>query len=377
MPAGDPLSASNVRAALIVLVVLGGLVLLYVLRDILTPFAVAFALAYFLNPAANALESVFARATKPLGRVGRWIHPRALAVGLLAGLAFVVFVAIVAFVVPAVYHQVSEAVSKLPQYLASLRTKLEPTIHRLNLRYPEESEEIRTRIQEAVRTHILDVVSPLTRVLKATFSSALSVVLALIDLLIIPVFGIYLLHDMNRIKEGARTLVPPRYLAYVSAQVGDVDRVLSAFARGLVTVCLIMGTFYAIGFTIVGVPMGLLVGLLVGFFNVVPFMSYALGMPLALLLSWIDDQSPTSLLAVLAICTIGQFAEAHWITPRIVGEKMGVHAVIVLLAVLVGGSLFGIVGMILALPVTAALSVFWDDLKAAYLGSGFFTGARH
>ncbi len=353
--------------------VLGGCVLLYLLRDIVTPFAIAFALAYFLNPAANRLEASFARMMPRRGPIAK-LHPRALAVGILTVLAVLAFAAVVFFVIPALYNQVADAVSKLPRYLNTLRAKVEPVIQRLNLRYPAESEEVRNRIQELLRTRILDVASPITRALTATFSSALSLVLTLLHLLIIPVFGIYLLADMNRIKDGLIEWVPPRFRGYAGERMGQVDRVLGAFARGLVTVCLIMGALYAIGFTLVGVPMGLLVGLLVGFFNIVPFMSYVLGMPLALLLSWLDDQSPGRLLAVFLICSIGQFVEAHWITPRVVGERLGVHAVIILLAVLVGGSLFGAIGMLLALPVTAALSVFWSDIEAAYRQSRFYAG---
>lgn len=361
------------RGVLFVAGMLGFGVLLYLLREIVTPFCIAFALAYFLNPAANRLETLFARMIPKSGPLAK-LHPRGLAVGVLAVLAVVVFAAIVLFVLPALYHQVTEAVSKFPQYLNSLRAKLEPMIQRLNLRYPTESEELRTRIQELVRTHILDVGTHVTNALSATFTSALSIVLAALHLLIIPVFGIYLLSDMNRIKDGAIEYVPPRFRDYVHTRMGQVDTVLGAFARGLVTVCAIMGTIYAIGFTIVGVPMGLLVGLLVGFFNVVPFMSYVLGMPLALLLSWLTDQSPAKLLAVFLICSFGQFIEAHWITPKVVGDKLGVHAVIILLAVLVGGSLFGVLGMLLALPVTAALSVFWEDIESVYRRSRFYAG---
>lgn len=362
------------RAVVTVALFLGIGVLVYLLREILAPFFIAFGLAYFLNPAANYLEGVFARLLPSSGPLAR-LDPRGLGVGLLAAVAAVVFLLVLFLVIPALYDQIAEAVAKLPRYLNSLRAKLQPAIERLNLRYPTESEEVRLRVQELIRTHILDVGTHVTRMLTATFSSVFSFVLAVAHLLIIPVFGIFLLYDMNRIKDGAMLHVPSRFRAHMQTRIAEVDTVLGAFARGLVTVCLIMGTIYAIGFTAVGVPMGLLVGLLVGFFNIVPFMSYALGMPLALLLSWLDDQSPGKLLAVLIICSVGQFVEAHWITPKVVGDKLGVHAVIILLAVLVGGSLFGVVGMLLALPVTAAVSVFWKDVEAAYRGSRFYAGA--
>jgi len=153
-----------------------------------------------------------------------------------------------------------------------------------------------------------------------------------------------------------------------------VDRLLSAFARGQVAVCLLLGAFYSVGLSLCGVPMGLVVGFVIGLFNLVPFMSYILGLPLALLLSWLDDQSGQKLLAVAAVFAIGQFVEGNFVTPRIVGQSLGLHAVVIMLAVLVGGTMFGFIGMLLAVPVTAALSVFWIDLRDLYLRSAFYRG---
>ncbi len=366
--------ASRWRGALLIAAFAALVLLLYLLRDIATPFFLAFALAYLLNPAANRLEGLFARLLPSRGLFAK-VHPRSLAVAVLAFVALLVFLAVVLFVIPALYNQLAEAVAKLPDYLNSLRTRLDPMIERLNMRFPQESAEVRTRFQELVRTHVLDVGKRVSDLLGATFVSAFTLLLAMLHLLIVPVFGIFLLFDMNHIKDGAVDWVPPRHRDYVATRLAQVDTVLGAFVRGLVTVCAIMGTIYAVGFTFIGVPMGLLVGVAVGFFNVVPFMSYALGMPLALLLSWLDDQNPQRLLAIFAICSVGQFVEANWITPKVVGDKLGVHAVIILISVLIGGSLFGVLGMLLALPATAALSVFWPDIEDAYRRSRFYRGA--
>lgn len=364
------------RPAVRLAVGLGGLALLvwvfYQLRGVLTPFAVAFAVAYFLNPAVSGMEGFFERRLAHLRLLRGWFEPRAAAVGVLTVAVLVVVALVLLLVVPAVYHQVSETVTKLPEYMRTLRAKVEPFIQRLNLRYPEETEQARQRLQEAIRNNIPEILAPVTRIVQAAFSSLLSFVLTLLNFLVIPVFAIYLLYDMNRIREGAAELVPHRYRTYVYARMAEVDQQLSAFARGQVTVCLILGAFYAVGLTLCGVPMGLLVGFVIGFFNLVPFMSYALGLPLALLLSWLDDQSLSTAVAVLVIFSVGQFVEGNFITPRIVGEKLGLHAVIIMLAVLVGGTLFGFIGMLVAVPATAALSVFWTDLRDRYLRGDFY-----
>lgn len=348
---------------------------LYRLRDPLTPFAVALALAYFLNPVVNGMERVFARmlARGPASLAAR-LDPRMLAVGLLAFVVLLVFAATVLVLVPQVYAQVAETVAKLPEYVQRARARLEPAYHRLHLRYPEQVDAAQERLQAMLRTTLPSLWSPVTRGMGQAFSSVLSFVLTLLNLVIIPVFAVYLLYDMNHIREGTKDLVPHRYRPYVHSRMGQVDRLLSAFARGQITVALMLGTFYALALTLCGVPMGLLVGFVIGLFNLVPFMSTLLGLPLGLLLSWIDDQSLPRLLAVAGVFAFGQFVEGNFITPRVVGQSLGLHAVVIMLAVLVGGSLFGFVGMLLAVPVTAALSVFWADLRNLYLGSEFYRG---
>jgi predicted PurR-regulated permease PerM len=175
-----------------VLVIVPALVLLvwvlFRLRSALMPFAVAFGLAYFLNPVVNGLERVFARMMA--GR--RWLSkvpPRAAAVGVLAVLVTLVAVAAVMLVVPAVYHQITETAAKLPEYYGVIRSKVEPLYQRLNLRYPAETEEARVRLIEAVRNNIPQILSPVTRVLGRMFGSLLDFVLTILNLLIIPVFA--------------------------------------------------------------------------------------------------------------------------------------------------------------------------------------------
>jgi predicted PurR-regulated permease PerM len=338
------------------------------LQGILTSFAVAFVLAYFLNPAANALERIYARVFRRF----RWIGPRAVAVGtIFVGLVLVV-VLVALIVVPTVYRQVTETAAKVPAYVEKIRAQVEPAIQRLNLRYPKEFEETRQRLIEAVRSHIPEIVAPIPGIVGAAFSSVLSLVLTVLSLFVIPVFAGYLLYDMNRINAGIAALVPHRYRDYVYSRARAVTRLISAFVRGQVTVCLILGSFYAIALTACGVPMGLAVGFLVGSFNLIPNMSTAVGLPLVLTLSWIDDQSWRTLLVLTGLFFFGQIVEGNFITPRIVGQRVGLHAVVIMLAVLVGGTLFGFIGMVVAVPSTAALSVFWADAKAWYLASDFF-----
>ena len=339
-------------------------------RGLLTSFATAFAIAYVLNPAVNGLERLYARM---LGRM-RVLSARGLAVGTLSIVVILAVVAVAVFVVPTVYQQVSDTATKLPGYVEKLRARVEPAVLGLNLRYPAAYEEIRRRVEETVRSHLPEIVAPVTHVIGAAFSSVLSLVLTTLSLLLVPVFAIYLMYDMNRITAGLADLVPHRYREYVYSRAREVDRLLAAFVRGQLTVCLILGSYYAVALSLCRVPMGAAAGFVVGFFNLVPYMSTALGLPLALLLSWLDAQSWQRLVAVTVVFFVGQTIEGNIITPRIVGGRLGLHALVIMLAVLVGGTLFGFVGMLLAVPTTAVLSVFWGDLRAWYLASSFYRG---
>jgi predicted PurR-regulated permease PerM len=368
----DLLRSPLVRLVAVLLAIVLLFRVAFLLRGVLTPFAVGLALAYFLNPAANALERFFRRDIERSALLRGRVEPRAAAVAVLALVVVVVIALVLVILLPALYHQVADAAAKLPDYVRTLKARVQPVVERLNLRYPEQVEEVKRRAVEAVRNNLSHILSPIGRGIELAFSSLLDFVLTLLNLLIVPVFTIYLLYDMNRIREGTRELVPWRYRAYLYSRVEDVDRLLSAFARGQVTVCLILGTFYAIGLTACGVPMGILAGYFIGFLNLIPYMSFAIGLPLALVLSFVDDQSLGALAAVAAIFAFGQIVEGNVITPRIVGRSLGLHEVVIMLAVLVGGTLFGLAGMLLAVPVTAALSVFWQDLRVWYLQSEFY-----
>jgi predicted PurR-regulated permease PerM len=342
------------------------------LRSVVTPFAVAFAVAYFLNPPVNILERGFVRILS--ARLTRIISPRTLAVGILCVLVVGFLVVVVLVIVPTAFQQIEETAKKAPGWVATVRTKLEPAIQRLSQRYPEQAVAVRQQLEKAMNEHLFTIVSRVTQFVQAAVGNVLSVAIGIFNLFIVPIFAVYLLYDMNHIKDGAAELVPVRYRTYVYSRLKEIDRLLSAFARGQLTVCLILGTFYALALTICGVPMGLLVGMVIGFFNMIPFMSTVLGLPLAVILSLLDDQSLRQALAVTAVFFFGQFVEGNFITPRIVGKGLGLHAVVIMLAVLVGASLFGFIGMLVAVPITAALSVFWSDVRDLYLRSDFYKG---
>lgn len=338
----------------------------------LTPFIAAFAVAYFLNPSLNAFEK---RVAGWIGRfpwLGKHMSPRGIGVLLTLGSLALIVVAVLLVGLPALTGQVSDAVDSMPRMAQNVRNKVAPLLERLNMRYPDEAMEIRAVLEREVRERIPQLLAPVTRVLRFALESTLGFVLSLINFLVVPVFAGYLLHDMNQIRRGLVGFIPPRVRPWWLDRLRKIDGLLSAFARGQVTVCLILGTFYALGLTFLGVPLGLVAGFVIGFFNLIPFMSYIAGLPLALGLGWAGDLSFAQLGWVVAVFTFGQFVEGNFITPKIVGESLGLHSVVIMLAVLIGGTYFGVAGMLLAVPITATLSVFWPDFVRWYKDTEFY-----
>lgn len=362
------------RAARIVAVVLAVAVVIWAgvtARGVVTPFLLAFALAYALNPLVNGLERAFGRIL-PRRRGKPILSPRPAAVGVLFAFVLAALLVVILVGIPAAFHQAADAVKKLPADVESLRTKLEPKLARLSERYPEQAEAVRDQLSAFAKDNMGSIVERVTHFVQSTVLGAFSVAAGAIGVLILPIFTAFLLYDMNHIREDAKELVPVHLRPYAYSRMHEVDARVAAFVRGQLTVCLIMSIYYAIVLSLCGVPVALLIALLLGIFHLIPFMPTVAGLPLAGLLALIDSQDFHHALVVVGVVAAGQFVEAHILTPKIVGHGVGLHPVIVLLAVLVGGELFGLVGMLVGVPVTAALSVFWTDLRSYYMRSDFY-----
>jgi predicted PurR-regulated permease PerM len=362
-----------VRLGVVVVGVALFLWMLVALHGVVTPFLVGFAIAYILNPPVNALEAGFRRAL-PRRKGEPILHPRTAAVAVLLVLVTGVLALFFGLAVPAAFHQVGDAISQLPADVASLRTKLEPKLQHLGERYPLQAAEIRARLEAFFSENIGAIVERVTHFIQATLFRILSVALTAFGLLVVPIFAAYLLYDMNHITAGAKDLVPLRYRPYAYSRMEQVDERLSAFVRGQLTIVVMMTIFYGVVLSLFGVPMALLVSVVIGLCHLVPFVCSIVGLPLVAVLALVDSQSFSHAAVVVTVVALGQFVEANVVSPKIVGHGVGLEPVIIVLAVFVGEHLFGIVGMLVAVPLVATLSVFWADLLELYLASDFYRG---
>ncbi len=230
-------------------------------------------------------------------------------------------------------------------------------------------------IEEAVKSAVPTLGRLAGQGLKGLFAGGLGIALTLLNLLLIPVFTFYLLRDWDRAVAGVDTLVPSRQRALVRRLAAEIDSRLQAFVRGQLTVCLALGILYSLGLLLVGVDLAVMVGMLSGLLFIVPYLGTAVGIAAAGTLSVLAYGLDWHLLAVFGVFGVVQMVEGMVLTPTIVGDKVGLHPLVVMIALLVGGNLFGIAGMLLAIPATAAAQVLLLEWVRAYRASEAFGDA--
>lgn len=326
-----------------------GLAGIYLARDVLVPFLLSAVIAYALNPIVAALQ--------------RRGVARSVGALLVLGALVLALAGAMAAVVPEVVHQVRQFGDRLPGYREALLEKLRPVEEYLQEKYPDQLEAIRTRALESVRGFLPALAGWAFSGLKSVMSNAVSLILGLLTLVVVPVFTYYLLADADRILAGSRGLIPAPLRPAAARRLEEIDRVLRAWLRGQLAVAATLAVIYAIGLSILGVPLGLLIGVVGGLANMVPYLGLVAGLIPAALLSFLETGGWTAPLMVAGVFLFGQILEGTVISPRVVGAGLGMPPALVLLAVLVGGELFGFTGLLLAVPVTAAALVMLKDTR--------------
>lgn len=330
------------------------------IRSTLGALAAGFILAYALEPLVSWLE--------------RHRVPRGLGVALIGVGVLGIFVFSLMYAIPEIIRQVQEFSATV-----NLDKLFDPkawpdSVRQYLASHQEQIQGYRQKAVEWFTSHAGAVLAMIGKWLAGLTTSVVGLVVFLLNLVVVPVIGFYLLMDFGRIKAGAAALVPESARETSFRLAGEVDQVLQAFIRGQFGVALAMGVLYAIGLAILGTPLGILVGLAAGLLSLVPYLGLAAGLVPAMLLNFLGHQSWPRVLGVLVVFIIVQNIEGWILTPRMLGTAIGLHPVIVMLAIMVGGELFGFSGILLAVPATAALSVFWHEGLARYRRSQFFLG---
>ena len=329
LPVRDQLKYWGIAAAVF-------LALMWVLGDIILPFVLGMAVAYFLDPVADRLEAL--GLSRALATV---------TITLIAGLAFLL---VALMVLPRLVEQAVALVNTAPQLFSDLQAFLTE-------RFPsliDQNSTLRSSLDGLGRA----IQSKGGQLLDTAVTSAMSVINLVVLVVLVPVITFYLLMDWDRMIARIDDLLPRDHAPVIRRIAADIDRTLASFIRGQGTVCLILGTFYAIALMVIGLQFGLIVGFIAGLISFIPYVGALVGGALALGLAVFQFWGEWWMIGgVAAIFAAGQVVEGNILTPNLVGGSVGLHPVWLIFALSAFGALFGFVGMLVAVPVAASIGV--------------------
>lgn len=332
--------------------------LLYLLRPILAPFLLAAILAYICSPMVAWLES--------------WRVPRTAGVLLVMLLLAAFMVLLVLILVPLVQKQAAQLYERLPGVIELLNDKVAPWIQ---ARFGTEVHFDLASLRELVAENWESAQGIAARVLQSLRIGGLALVGVVANILLAPVVMFYLLRDWKLILAKLESIIPRQWRDRAVALLAEIDAVMAEFLRGQLSVMLLLAVLYSVGLWIAGVAFALPVGILTGLLVFIPYVGYAAGFILALLVAVLQFAGWGPIIGVLIVYTLGQLIESFVLTPYLVGERIGLHPLAVIFALMAFGQLFGFFGVLLALPASAALLVGLREVRTLYLKSSFYRGA--
>lgn len=332
------------------------------LRVALTPVFFALLFAYALDPLVDRLEAV--RVPRPLG------------IALLLSVVVLLLGLFVFLVLPAVVSDMVKLARTLTLGVNQFVSQVRPWLEDHGIPVPPSLAEGLRKLSENALGITSDALAPVGDMVSAAVGGTVSLIGTLGTLVMVPVFAFYFLHDFDRIMTLWRELLPLSLRDEVVAMAGQVDRVLSDFVRGQLTVMGIMATLYAVGYMLIGVPLAVPIGLLAGFLTFIPYVGSAVALVFGMLMVLLHFSSWGQLIAVVVVYLVIQTLDGLLITPRVVGGRLGLSPVWVLFALMAFGQLFGFVGVMLALPMSAVIKVFVVDALRRYRQSSLYLGPR-
>ncbi len=344
-----------VRRALTFLFFAGTLLLAYVLRGVLVPLFVAFLLAYALDPIVDWFEA--RKVPRSVAAPGVML--------IIAGLLTLILF----FAIPMFLGELRAAAADLPAQLRELEQRLEPWLwDTFHFKPPHSMGELYGEIGNKLRQEYPDIWRGASEALFGT----LSYVAVALSVLIIPVFTLYLLIDFDSIVGKAGQLVPRRFYPGVADTARQIHRTLGGYVRGQLTANIVLGALYATGLRITDIRLAVPIGVMTGMLAFVPYIGFSCGLTVAVAMAALDWQGPGRLLGVLAVMLGVQILDGTVITPRIVGRSVGLAPLEVLLTMMAAGTLFGFLGVLLAVPLGAVVKILIQRAVKAYLRSGFY-----
>ncbi|GAP66484.1 putative permease [Mizugakiibacter sediminis] len=334
--------------------------LLYLLAPVLTPFVLAAMFAYFCDPLVDRME--------------RLRMSRTFAVSLVFVAMVMALVLALLWLVPFVERQLTSFLGQLPAWYAWFQLHAAPWL--------QEHLGVSTTVFDpqqlvaALQAHLKEAGGAAANVIAKVSKSGLALVLWLTHVVVVPVAGFYLLRDWDLLVARVHELLPRRIEPVVARLARESDEVLGAFLRGQLAVMVVLGTLYALGLWAVGIGIGPLIGMIAGLISFVPYLGAIVGVSMGVIAALVQYQDWLHVALVLGVFGIGQTLEGYVLVPKLVGEKIGLHPVVVIFAILAGGQLFGFLGVLLALPAAAVIKVVLRYLHERYRDSALYAERR-
>ncbi|MDE2235075.1 MAG: AI-2E family transporter [Gammaproteobacteria bacterium] len=330
--------------------------LIYFLRPVLTPFLASFILAYLGSPIVDRLE--------------RWKLNRTLAVVLVFVLTLVVLGLVLVMVIPMVVREIAVLFTHIPQVIAWFQAHVLPW---LTAHFGVQPESLApAKLMQLVSSNFVSAGKIVGQLLLSVSSSGGAVFEFFMNLVLIPVVTFYLLRDWHRMLDRIGALIPRVASPAVDRLVRECDSVLAAFLRGQLLVMICLAALYSLVLSIIGLNNPVAIGVVAGMLSFVPYLGVITGVTLALITALLQANGWILPLEVVAVFTVGQLLSDLVLTPRLVGERIGLHPVLVIFAILVGGALFGFAGILLSLPAAAASTVLVRYARERYVESRLY-----
>lgn len=315
-------------------------VAVYVLRSVLMPFVAGIVLGYLFDPLASRFE--------------KWGMSRMWATLLVFAVVILIAVPAIILLFGMLNEQLTVFVEAAPNYISAFVKRTEPMLVSLQEQFPSlEIANIKAMIKDNMTTGLQFG----GKLLKGLVSNGFALINLISLLLITPVVAFYMLRDWDTFVKKVDNLLPRKSKNVIREQFRQIDRALSGFIRGQLSVCLILGTYYSLGLKAVGLDLGILVGFLAGLISFIPYVGSISGFVISIILALAQFNDYTKVLEVIAVFAVGQFVEGNFLTPKLVGDNVGLHPVWVMFALLAGGVLLGFLGLMIAVPVAAIIGV--------------------
>lgn len=322
----------------------GVLLVLYVLRAVVTPLFIAFLMAYALNPVVDKLSS--------------WRIPRSAAIVAILIVVLGLVALFVVLLVPRIARDILAVLRELPSYVEASLARMSPLLTRMGITAPLTIDDVLHRFQSDAQGAMEPALQPAGQVLGWVVGGTASFISTVVAVIIVPVVAFYLLYDFHAMIDAVRGLIPQRYRDSSEKLGLEVNQVLGQFMRGQLIVMATLCVFYAVAYSILGVRLAIAIALVGGLLSFIPYVGSATALGLALLMSFLDWGGWGRVLGVIVAYTVIQLLEAFVITPRVVGEKVGLPAIWVLISLMIGSELLGFLGVLIAVPVAAVIKIF-------------------